>query len=215
MVGFTVLVLLVFYYLPQILSPYVRKRAEHFISLRLVHSTGWYFMMLLEIYYSGALTMFFSTEVGVPFDTMRQVMQAYPDWKLQLQLGMQVFFIYQVEEGDPDYVKFWDRVENMPEETVFEKWDEGIRRMREDFGVILFEEGRLKGYMKNNPEAQEGLAVFDKSKKEFYNMIVTNNSPLGPVLKYGNQLVLEKGELHCKLEKNKLSSHSLHVIFSN
>ena len=31
-------------------------------------------------------------------------MQAYLDWKLQLQLGMQVFFVYQVEEGDPDYV---------------------------------------------------------------------------------------------------------------
>ena len=82
---------------------------------------------------------------------------------------MQVFFIYQVEEGDPDYVGFWDRVENLPEETVFEKWDEGIRRMREDFGVILFEEGRLKGYMKENPEAQQGLAVFDKSKNIFVN----------------------------------------------
>ena len=125
---------------------------------------------------------------------MRDAMQAYPDWKLQLQLGMQVFFIYQVEEGDPDYVKFWDRVENMPDETTFTKWDEGIRRMREDFGVILFEEGRLKGYMKNNPDAQQGLAVFDKRGKEFYNMIVTNNSPLGPVLKYGAQLVLEKGK---------------------
>ena len=125
---------------------------------------------------------------------MRDAMQAYPDWKLQLQLGMQVFFVYQVEEGDPDYVKFWDRVENLPDETVFETWDEGIRRMREDFGVVLFEEGRLKGYMKSHPEAQQGLAVFDKKGKEFYNMIVTNNSPLGPVLKYGAQLVLEKGK---------------------
>ena len=66
--------------------------------------------------------------------------------------------------------------------------------MREDFGVVLFEEGRLKGYMKSHPEAQQGLAVFDKKGKEFYNMIVTNNSPLGPVLKYGAQLVLEKGK---------------------
>ena len=140
--------------------------------------------------------MFFSTEIGVPFETMRQVMQAYPDWKLQLQMGMQVFFVYQVQDGDPDYVKFWDRIENLFEETVFEKWDEGIRRMREDFGVILFEQGRLKAYMKNNPEAQQGLQVFDKSTKEFYNIIVTNNSPLGPVLKYGAGTILETGKIN-------------------
>ena len=141
-------------------------------------------------------------------------MQAYPDWKLQLQLGMQVFFIYQVEEGDPDYVKFWDRVENLPDETVFQKWDEGIRRMREDFGVILFEEGRLKGYMKNHPEAQQGLAVFDKRGKEFYNMIVTNNSPLGPVLKYGAQLVLEKGkETYLLLKYYNIVPSSIIILY--
>lgn len=64
MVGFTVLVLLVFYWLPQIVSPYIRQKGDNFISLRFVASAGWYFMMLVEIYYSGALTMFFSTEVS-------------------------------------------------------------------------------------------------------------------------------------------------------
>ena len=106
---------------------------------------------------------------------------------------MEVFFVYQAQDGDPDYVNFWERVENLPDETVFETESEGIRRMREEFGVVLFEEGRLKGYTKDNPAAQQGLKVFDKTKKEFYNMIVTNNSPLGPVLKYGAGLVLEKG----------------------
>ena len=193
MVGVTVFLILATYWIPQgCLRSYKDKKQP--TSLRLVHSAGWYFMMLLEIYYSGALTMFFSTETSVPFENMRQVMQAYPDWKLQLQMGMQVFFVYKVEEGDPDYVKFWDRVENKPEETVFTKWDEGIRRMREDFGVILFVEGRLKSYLRQNTEAQTGLHVFDKRGKEFYNIIVTNNSPLGPVMKYGAQLLLEKGK---------------------
>ena len=55
----------------------------------------------------------------VPFESMRDVMRAYPDWKLQMMAGMQVFFIYKVQDGDPDYVKFWDRVLNMPDETTF------------------------------------------------------------------------------------------------
>ena len=62
MVGFTVLVLLVLYWLPQILTNF-RFNGDSTNSLRLIQSNGWYFMMLLEIYYSGALTMFFSTEL--------------------------------------------------------------------------------------------------------------------------------------------------------
>ena len=167
--------------------------SENMASLKLIRSWGWYFWFLLEVYYSGALTMFFSTEITVPFENMRQVMQAYPDWKLQMMHGMQVFFIYHVQDGDPDYVGFWDRVENLPDETTFSTFDEGVRRMQEEFGVILFEEGRLKGYMKENPAAQQGLKVFDKRSREFYNMIVTNNSPLGPMLKHGAGTILEKG----------------------
>lgn len=192
MVGLTTLVLLVLYYVPQFF-PIVQKHRSELQSVRMVQSIGWYFFMLLEVYYSGALTMFFSTEIGVPFETMKEAMQAYPEWKMQLQRGMEVFFVYKVQEKDPDYLAFWDRVENMPEETVFQEWDEGIRRMREDYAVILFEEGRLKGYMMDHPEALEGLGVFDKQKKEFYNLIVTQNSPLGPVLKYGAVHIYEKG----------------------
>ena len=162
-------------------------------SLRLVSSNGWYFMMLLEIYYSGALTMFFSTEISVPFETMTDVMRAYPDWRLQMMAGMQVFFIYKVQDGDPDYVKFWDRVENLPDETTFTEFEEGIRRMHDDFGIVLYEEGRVKYYMKQNPVDQEGLKVFGKKGREFYNIIVKDNSPLGPVFRYGTGKVLETG----------------------
>ena len=62
MVGFTVLVLLLLYWSPQILTNF-RLNGDSTNALRLIQSNGWYFMMLLEIYYSGALTMFFSTEI--------------------------------------------------------------------------------------------------------------------------------------------------------
>ena len=121
-------------------------------------------------------------------------MRAYPDWKLQMMAGMQVFFIYKVQDGDPDYLKFWDRVENLPEETTFVEFEEGIRRMHESFGVVLYEEGRVKYYMKNNPADQEGLNVFGKKGREFYNVIVKDNSPLGPIFRYGAGKVLETGD---------------------
>ena len=44
--------------------------------------TVWYFFVLLNAYYGGALTMFFSSEARVPFATIRDVIKAYPEWKL-------------------------------------------------------------------------------------------------------------------------------------
>ena len=135
--------------------------------------------------------MFFSTEVSIPFETLRQVIQAYPDWKLQIPPGLEVFFIYQAQDGDRDYVQFWERLQNLPEETYF---DFDIQRMRKERVVVFAPDVPTRAYMNANPAAREGLHVFDKRKPELCNLIVTDNSPLGPVLKYGARLIIEKGK---------------------
>ena len=71
-----------------------------------MNAIGWGTFLLLEVFYSGALTMFFSTELSLPFETIVDVMRAYPDYKLITQTNNQIYFIYKVEEGDPDYVAF-------------------------------------------------------------------------------------------------------------
>ena len=85
----------------------------------MIISIGWLFVLLVMVYYEGALTMFFSTEVSVTFDSIRDVMRAYDDWKLMMQDVNDVYFVYYVQDEDPDYVAFWDRKLNKPEETVF------------------------------------------------------------------------------------------------
>jgi len=34
----------------------------------------------LESYYGGAMTMFFSSEISMPFEEIRDVIRAYPEW---------------------------------------------------------------------------------------------------------------------------------------
>jgi len=41
----------------------------------------------LENYYGGAMTMFFANEIRVPFESIRDVIRAYPDWMLIIQIG--------------------------------------------------------------------------------------------------------------------------------
>ena len=89
--------------------------------------------------------MFFSTELSLPFETIVDVMRAYPDYKLITQTNNAVYFIYKVEEGDPDYVAFWDRYNNKKEETIFKKTTEALQRMETERVVPIFQGGSLKG----------------------------------------------------------------------
>ena len=41
--------------------------------------------LLVQIYYSGALTMFFTSEVPLPLETTKEVIRS-PDWKLIYQV---------------------------------------------------------------------------------------------------------------------------------
>ena len=61
--------------------------------------TVWYFFVLLNAYYGGALTMFFTSEARMPFGTIRDVIKAYPEWKL---LGR-----YSIHANETVYCGVW------------------------------------------------------------------------------------------------------------
>ena len=46
------------------------------------------FFVLLEAYYGGAMTMFFTSEITIPFKSLSDVMEAYPTWKLKTQSAL-------------------------------------------------------------------------------------------------------------------------------
>ena len=74
---------------------------EYTEGYMIASTTGWIFFVLLNAYYSGAMTMFFTSEIQVPFNTVEDVMKAYPDWKLKFMGGNGVFFQYKaIQVGD-------------------------------------------------------------------------------------------------------------------
>ena len=52
----------------------------------------WLCFVPIEAYYGGALTMFFTSEVTLPLETMSDVLEAYPTWTLKVMNGMQMEF---------------------------------------------------------------------------------------------------------------------------
>ena len=54
---------------------------------------GWSFFVLINAYYGGALTMFFASEIALPFETLRDVLKAMPSWTLLVHDGNQVIYV--------------------------------------------------------------------------------------------------------------------------
>ena len=75
---------------------------------RVVIFIAWSCYVLIEVYYEGALTMFFTTESGIPFQSIKDVMKAYPEWRLLMRNGFEAYYIDYVDSGNVDYIKFWN-----------------------------------------------------------------------------------------------------------
>ena len=64
------------------------KYFENTSGYMIASISAWYFFVLLNAFYGGALTMFFTSEMTIPFESIQDVMRAYPDWNLLMLDGM-------------------------------------------------------------------------------------------------------------------------------
>ena len=189
LIGFAVILFYTVIIIPFLFAPNFAEST----SYRLIEWVAFTFFMLTEIYYSGALTMFFSTAPPLPFETMKEVMSDYPTWKLMMRYGNDVYFVYKVQDGDPDYVAFWERVTSDPDESVFNSVGEGMDKVLNGFYVAQMQEGSIKGWIRDNPIEGEKVTIFGGGKATFYTLIVTNNSPLGRIFSFGTRQMIEMG----------------------
>lgn len=60
-------------------------------SNHIILTALWVMYFLLEGFYGGALTMFFVDEITIPFNSFRDVLQAYPEWNIVFLDGLEVY----------------------------------------------------------------------------------------------------------------------------
>ncbi|TRY67601.1 hypothetical protein TCAL_05368 [Tigriopus californicus] len=177
-----------------VLAPYlIFYYYEYTTGYMITSTTGWYFFVLVNAFYGGALTMFFTSEITIPFRTIRDVMQAYPDYKLLMMDGNDVHFQYKALQGDPDYATFWNRVVNQRAETVVGSLEEGLQKIQSERAVLHVFAGMLRGYFQDNPFHQQNLKIFAQQKPQFQSIIFPSNSPLRAVFQSGSLILRENG----------------------
>jgi DNA-binding sugar fermentation-stimulating protein len=117
------------------------------------------------------MTMFFTSEVTVPFQNMKDVLMEYPDWKLKILKHTQLSTIqvYSITTGglcfflvitlsasplqprigdDPLFAQMFNRILNNPVEAVIPSLKIGLKQMQTNRDVLYIHLGLLKGYMK-------------------------------------------------------------------
>ena len=137
--------------------------------------------------------MFFSTEVSLPYEDIIDIMRAYPEWKLMMRQGGDVFYYDRAAAGDVHYKQFYERVLANQEGMTYTSIQEGIKLMKNDRVVLHLGEDDIQSAVKDDPEIAGDVYIFAREKPTYRNMVVTNNSPLGPILNFGVRLLVENG----------------------
>ena len=65
---------------------------DNMTSSKISITSLWFFFVLVNAYYGGALTMFFVSEITLPFKTIRDVLQVFPSWNLVYLDGNDNYF---------------------------------------------------------------------------------------------------------------------------
>ena len=120
---------------------------------QLTSITAWLFFVLINGFYGGAMVMYFSSEITIPFHSRSDVLKAYPTWKLKTQTAMDLLFRGGfVPPGEEDlYAEFLERMYNEPENAVINSIQEGLDLIQQEQSVIYINENQLKSHLMTNP----------------------------------------------------------------
>ena len=143
----------------------------------------WTFFVIINAYYGGALTMFFTSTVTIPLETRRDVMRAYPDWNLIFKDGAEINFVTFVLQGDPDFIEYWTRDQADPTETRVGSIKEGLDRIAKEQEVFFIDDGQLKGWLRANPFHVQRLDIFGHELPTYDSLLFSHNSPLVPMFR--------------------------------
>ena len=151
---------------------------------RILSISTWIFFVLLNSFYGGAMTMFFANDITLPFENIRDVIRAYPQWELLVFKGAEPTFTTYVEQGDVDYKALMDRIGSDPENLIYDTMEEGIMRLRNGRTVIHTSKERFNSFVNKNPQTtvKQRLFIFGQEKESApLGLMFTLNSPLRPL----------------------------------
>ncbi|TRY80960.1 hypothetical protein TCAL_14039, partial [Tigriopus californicus] len=189
-VGLTFLIIVVCALVPLTIQSFNQTH-----SFMIISTSGWYFFVLLNAFYGGALTMFFANEPSIPFSTVKDVVEAFPSWNVKIREGNEIFILANASPQRPEFQTLYNRVVGNPEENLFDTYDDIMNQARLKQVVFHTFARPFFAFLKENPQHKANLRVFAKEKPQGEGIIFGKNSPLVPIFNLGIQRLKENGAM--------------------
>ncbi|XP_059095839.1 uncharacterized protein LOC131890503 [Tigriopus californicus] len=164
-------------------------------SYKMVSTSGWYFFVLLNAFYGGALTMFFANEPSSPFASLKDVVDAYPSWNLKALTGNEVLILGNASPEKPEYYTLYDRLMDNQMKNLYSNYEEIMAEARSSQTVFHVFVRHFKGFLGQHPHQKRNLRTFAQGKRQDVGIIFPKNSPLVPIFRLGIQRLRERGSL--------------------
>lgn len=162
-------------------------------GIKILTFTLWLYFTLINCYYCGVLTMFFTTSNELPFNTMNDVLLAYPDWNLRFQGALKGWIYNMAESGDTNYALLWQRYKENSTDTTFDSIQNGLELMESGQNVLLVDENKLLGHIKSHPTQQKIVTISLRKSGESACILFSKNTPLLPMFNQGVSHIRESG----------------------
>jgi hypothetical protein len=127
-----------------------------------------------------------------PFDRIIDIMQEYPGWKLIFKQGSEAAWTHYASY-DPEYAKYWKRVQSNPEEFVYKTMKEGLDWINNNQMFMFISDSELKGYFRNNPFHIQRLDIYATVEKHYKYLAFPFNSPLKVIFERTMTQARERG----------------------
>ena len=166
-------------------------------SKRIVVCTASITFLLLSSYYNGALTMFFSHGIRVPFVTLTDGVALYPKWKPIVLVGFEILYMNIMDKNS-----FEDWFANIKSQGLYvETWGEKMKLISEGgkFGAV--DRISLSGILEEDKSLSSNLFIQKLEERVKSGVILLpKNSPNKAMINEGILKLREKGIFHV-LEK--------------
>ena len=168
--------------------------AENMNGIQILTFTWWLYFTLVYSYYCGVLTMFFTVSAPVVFETLTDVVDSYPDWKLMLLDGSQGGVYERAAKGDPDYVAIWQQYEDNATDTLFSSMESGLEYIEKGNNVMFVDKNQLLGHMKSH-STLDNMHMINAMTRDhgLACLLLHENSPLLPMFNQGVRYLRENG----------------------
>ncbi len=154
-------------------------------SLRISKLSCWLFFLLLNAFYSAALTMFFSSPSSVPFHTLEEGVNA-PAWKFFIiRESYYYLLIYPQSDGMPGgLTHVYEKLMETIDESSVENTEEAVDKLVNEPGTFYFpDEVRLTYYLKHNQRGD--VTTFGEGLRQSWTLMLANDSPYRRMFYHG------------------------------